>query len=103
MTCYLLHFDQPYRHAQHYLGYTAGPAEVRYHEHCTNSDVKLVAAVRRAGIGIQLARVWPEAEREFEQRHKYREGKGGRHRFGATHSLRPFCPICKAAKAGPRV
>lgn len=93
MTCYLIHFDTPYKHAQHYMGYTSRSARARFAEHLTGSDVALVRAARDAGITMRLARIWGKEGRAFESRHKYRAP--GQHRHGTKRSLRPLCPICR--------
>lgn len=88
MAVYLLHFDRPYRHAKHYLGFAedarleariaehrrARPADGRHH--------RLMEVVRAAGITFTVARVWPGADRSRE-----RQLKNNR---GAKH-----CPICR--------
>ena len=81
---YLLHFDRPYRHAAHYLGYSPNiPARLR--EHAAGTGARLTQVVKDAGIGWQLARTWPGATRRDERRLK-RRGSGRRQ-----------CPMCKAA------
>ena len=58
-TVYLLHFDQPYKHARHYVGWTARNVKRRLAEHEAGHGARLLAVVRAAGIGWQLARLWP--------------------------------------------
>jgi predicted GIY-YIG superfamily endonuclease len=58
-TVYLLHFNQPYKHARHYVGWTARNIKVRLAEHAAGHGARLLAVVREAGIGWQLARLWP--------------------------------------------
>ena len=58
-TVYLLHFDQPYKHARHYVGWTARNVKRRLAEHEAGRGARLLAVVRAAGIGWQLARMWP--------------------------------------------
>ena len=58
-TVYLLHFDQPYKHARHYVGWTARNVKRRLAEHEAGRGARLLAVVREAGIGWQLARLWP--------------------------------------------
>jgi hypothetical protein len=88
MSVYLLHFDRPigdtssrYGYAQHYTGSTPDLAR-RLTEHAANSDVKIMAAVRQAGIGWTLARTW-EGGRVRERQLKV-QGGASRH-----------CPVCK--------
>jgi predicted GIY-YIG superfamily endonuclease len=56
-TIYLIHFDRPYRHARHYLGW-AVDLDARLSEHAAGRGARLLAVVRDAGIGWQLARTW---------------------------------------------
>jgi hypothetical protein len=83
---YLLHFDQPYRHARHYLGFTkrAGLAD-RILEHASGGAAcsPLVKAAMRAGCIISIARVWPDGSQTLERKLKNRGG------------LARQCPICK--------
>ena len=57
-TVYLLHFDRPYKHARHYVGW-ARNVKRRLAEHEAGQGARLLAVVRAAGIGWQLARMWP--------------------------------------------
>jgi hypothetical protein len=88
MSVYLLHFDRPigdtssrYGYAQHYTGSSPNLAR-RLAEHAANSDVKIMAAVRKAGVGWLLARTW-EGGRVRERQLKV-QGGASRH-----------CPVCK--------
>ena len=45
---YLIHFDEKYHHAQHYLGYT-GDLENRIAEHAAGVGSPLLAAVSESG------------------------------------------------------
>jgi predicted GIY-YIG superfamily endonuclease len=79
-TVYLLHFDRPYRHAAHYTGWTTNlPA--RLAEHDAGHGARLLAVIRNAGIGWQLARTWigPRAR----ERALKRQGGASRR-----------CPLC---------
>lgn len=80
---YLLHFDQPFHHARHYLGWASNlNARVEHHRKGT-SGVRLMEAVRDAGIGFEVARTWNNVTKKFERRLK---NQGG---------LSRHCPICK--------
>ena len=83
---YLLHFERPYQHAQHYLGYSPRIAD-RLERHAAGTGARLTQVVKDAGIGWTLARVWPGATRQDERRLK-RRGSGRRQ-----------CPTCKAGVA----
>ena len=87
-TVYLLHFDQPYKHARHYVGWTARNVKRRLAEHEAGRGARLLAVVRAAGIGWQLARLWPGG------RARERQIKSGR---AAT----PASARCAASAAVP--
>jgi hypothetical protein len=80
---YLIHFDRPFKHAKHYLGYT-GNLEQRLGVHASNhSDcARLIHAVNLAGIGWTVSRLW-RGGRDDERRLK---NLGDRSRL---------CPTCK--------
>jgi predicted GIY-YIG superfamily endonuclease len=78
----LLHFERPYQHAQHYLGYSPRIAD-RLDKHAAGTGARLTQVVKDAGIGWELARTWPGKGRTEERRLKNR-GSSRRH-----------CPICK--------
>lgn len=80
MTVYLLHFDEPYEHARHYLGQSEN-VKRRLAEHEAGRGARLLAVVHEAGIGWQLARLWPGGparERQIKR-------QGG---------LARCCPLC---------
>lgn len=83
---YLLHFDRPLSHAQHYLGFTEH-LEARLALHAKpngSSNHRLMQVIHEQGIGFVLARTWPgdrTAERKLKRR---KEG-------------RRLCPICNPA------
>lgn len=85
-TIYLLHFDRPFRHARHYLGW-ARRLEDRLAVHGKAHGSALMRAVADAGIGWQLARTWPG------DRHRERQLK-------AQGSRGRLCPICRATETG---
>jgi hypothetical protein len=93
--CYLLHFDRPYYHARHYLGLT-GCLEKRLelHRHGT-SRACLMGAVHDAGIGLQLARLWPVSD--YEDGHKLERSLKDRHNGPR------LCPICRGESLDPLV
>ena len=80
-TIYLLHFEQPYYHARHYLGWTEGVLEVRLERHMVGHGARLVSVVTEVGIGIELARLW-SGTRELERKLKNRKNSP------------KLCPIC---------
>lgn len=81
-TIYLIHFDEPYRHAKHYLGWTRD-LEARLELHRNGRGARLMSIVSGAGIGWIVARTWERQTRVEERRLKNRGGS-------ARH-----CPICK--------
>ena len=90
---YLLHFDGPYHHARHYMGYSED-VESRIKAHSVGQGARLLEVVRQAGIGWVLARTWPGG-RDLERRLK---------RWKNSPEL---CPICRqsvkeAVQHGPR-
>ena len=80
---YLLHFERPYLHAGHYLGWTEGPIQERIARHVSGHGSPLVACVVRLGIKVLLSRSWFNVTRKKERSLK---NIGG---------LRRQCPICK--------
>lgn len=89
-TVYLLHFTRPYKHAKHYVGFTAAEGlDERIARHRAGTGARLIAVILDAGIDFVIARVWhcssvAEA-REREKKLKYRG------------NLRT-CPLCRAGK-----
>lgn len=80
-TVYLLHFEQPYKHARHYLGWTRD-LEQRLAAHRSGSGARLLAVLKEQGIGFVLARTWPNSTRARERQLKT---QGGASRC---------CPVC---------
>lgn len=67
---YLLCFAENYRHARHYIGFVDGgdaELEARLRQHRSGSGARLMQVVTEAGIGFELARVWPDGDRNFER------------------------------------
>lgn len=89
---YLLHFDTPYRHARHYVGFVNGAEtlEGRLERHRRGDGARLIQVITRAGIGFRLARVWPDGDRNFERRLKNQK-----------NSPR-LCPICRGHERGDK-
>jgi predicted GIY-YIG superfamily endonuclease len=80
-TIYLLHFDEPFGHARHYLGW-ASNLDGRLWHHANGTGANLLRHVRRAGISWRLAATWP-GTRNDERRMK-------------NHGHARRCPICQA-------
>jgi predicted GIY-YIG superfamily endonuclease len=68
MTVYLIHFDRPYCHARHYLGFADNLA-ARLNEHSRGDGARLMEVIALAGIGWQVARTW-SGDRKLEHRLK---------------------------------
>jgi len=80
-TVYLTHFDRPYRHAGHYLGWTSD-LDSRLAAHRNGTGARLMEVIKEAGIGFQLVRTW-KGTRKLERQLKNR---GGHARV---------CPVCR--------
>jgi hypothetical protein len=84
---YLIHFDTPYRHARHYMGFAEqGNLDARLARHAAGRGARLIEVIQQAGITWQLARTWENATRDDERRMKCR-----------GHARR--CPICRAERS----
>lgn len=83
-TVYLLHFDKPYKHARHYLGFATN-VDARIAHHRVGTGARLMQVVREAGIDFELVRTWENVTRTKERRIK----NGG--------GLCRVCPVCQAA------
>lgn len=79
-TVYLLHFDRPYKHARHYIGW-AKNLDARLAEHARGHGARLLAVAAAAGITWRLARTWP-GNRARERQIKRQGGASRR------------CPLC---------
>ena len=84
---YLLHFERPYKHARHYLGF-AEDLERRLELHRAGRGARLVEVVVAAGIGFRLVRTW-EGDRTLERILKNRHNAPAR-----------LCPLCRAERRG---
>lgn len=83
---YLLHFNETYQHAKHYIGFVDGgfmELETRLKQHKAGTGARLLKVIKDAGIDFELARTWSEGDRNFE-----------RHLKNMKKSSR-YCPICK--------
>lgn len=82
---YLIHFDRPYKHAKHYIGFAEfGNLKKRIEEHRKGSGCNLIKVVNEAGIGWKVVRVWRNVDRNFERRKKNQGGAS------------KCCPECKS-------
>jgi predicted GIY-YIG superfamily endonuclease len=83
---YLLHFDPPYRHARHYLGYTEDLV-TRFALHLKGRGSPLVKAAVQNKSRITLVRIWA-GDGNAEQEIKRVVGSRGR-----------LCPVCNPKAA----
>lgn len=86
---YLLHFDKPYKHAKHYIGFseTEDNLQQRLEDHRNGRGARLMEVLKQNNIGFVLAKTYLKVNRTFERRLK---NNGGASRI---------CPICIEAKA----
>lgn len=68
-TCYLLHFEKPYKHARHYLGWT-NDLESRMNAHLEGTGARLLEVITENGIGFSLVRTWPDTTLNDERKLK---------------------------------
>jgi hypothetical protein len=83
-TCF--HFERPYKHAEHYLGWSEDAA-MRIEDHRKGNGANLMRVVCEAGISFSVAFIKDKATRLDERKIKNRGG------------LRRICPICKGRKS----
>jgi len=85
---YLICFDQKFKHARHYLGWTTDlPA--RLGQHADGVGARLMEVVTEAGITWRTSRIWA-GDRRLERKLKNRKG-----------STR-LCPLCAGDQANRR-
>ncbi len=71
MSVYLLHFQRPFGHAEHYLGWAdRDRLQFRLGHHGGSEGANLLRHVAGAGIGWDLTRIWPDGDRTRERRIK---------------------------------
>lgn len=80
---YLIHFDEPLKHARHYIGFTQLTVEERFEQHVSGKGARLTAVVAAAGIPMRVVRVWPGESRSFERKLKNSGGAA------------MYCPECR--------
>lgn len=79
---YLLHFDTPYKHARHYMGFVESNLERRVLQHRKGHAARLTQVLAEHNIGFQVARTW-EGDRNYERRLKNQK------------NAPRLCPICQ--------
>ena len=80
-TVYLIHFDKPYKHAQHYIGWTSD-LEGRLKKHREGNGARLIQVITGKGISFTVVRTWI-GERALERKLKNQK------------NARRLCPLCK--------
>jgi predicted GIY-YIG superfamily endonuclease len=85
--CYLLHFDRKIHGAQHYLGYSVHITR-RLRQHLHGAGARLVRQALRAGITVELVRVWTTDDRKQERALK------------KTRTPKSYCPKCRRTSGG---
>lgn len=83
----LIHFDQKYHHAGHYLGFSKH-LWFRIIMHRANTGAKLLREVNKAGIDWSVVRTWSVDSQAFERELKKRKNNPS------------LCPICHPELAG---
>lgn len=88
MPVYLIHFDEPFKHAEHYIGFVTKQSNLslRMDHHKNGRGARLMDAVSKAGIDWRVVRYWPKGDRTFERRLKGRSAKR-------------YCPICTPSQS----
>ncbi len=72
-TAYLIHFEERYKHAGHYSGFSTNlPGELA--RHAAGTGARLMKVIRDAGIGWHVSRTWEGVTREQENRIKESSG-----------------------------
>jgi len=97
-TVYLLHFNQPYRHARHYLGHAADDStelaevlDARLKQHAAGNGARLLQVITQAGITWQLARTL----RAEPQAEAWPGGRDLERRLKRQKNSPRLCPLCQ--------
>jgi hypothetical protein len=85
---YLIHFDRPFKHARHYLGFVkrAEGLDARLALHRSGNGARLLRALNLAGIGWRVVKTWPDGTQAEERRLKTQRAIPRLH-----------CPVCREA------
>lgn len=93
-TIYLIHLDQPMKHARHYLGFAIDlDARIETHRRGIAESCSFMRAVHKAKITWSVVRTW-KGSRDLEKKLKCRRPRkdGSRTRGG---SMTRHCPLCR--------
>ena len=92
--CYLLHFEtklgnpgEPRGQAQHYLGVTSA-LDCRLLLHKNKNGAAIMAAVGKAGVAWEVARLW--------RVESWEESRDLEHALKRRHNSPQLCPICQS-------
>ena len=85
-TVYLICFDQPFKHARHYMGWASDVHE-RIEQHAAGQGARLMEVVTDAGITWRVTITW-QGSRFLERRLKNRKNAPG------------LCPRCRYQATG---
>ena len=85
---YLLHYDRPLHHAQHYLGSCDDPQRIQSHGNGT-SRARLPQVFCQLGVQFVVARTWEG-------------GRTGERKLKNQKNARVLCPICRTRKLKDR-
>jgi hypothetical protein len=85
---YLLHYDSPLHHAQHYLGSCDDAQRIQDHGNGT-SRARLPQVFCQLGVQFIVARTWEG-------------GRTGERKLKNQKNARVLCPICRSAKLSVR-
>ena len=80
-TVYLIHFDKPYKHARHYIGFTTD-LNSRLEQHRNGNGARLMEVIKENNIQWCITRTWENVTRHYERRLKNRK------------NAKYLCPIC---------
>lgn len=83
---YLIHFEKPLHHAQHYMGFTEDLKQ-RLTQHAMGKGARLMEVIAEHGIEWKLARTWENGSRTMERQLKNQ------------HNAPLLCPECSGKEA----
>lgn len=90
---YLIHFDEPYKHARHYMGSTTeANLDSRLEHHRNGNGSRLMAAVSAAGISWRVVRLWAGDKNTERQMKNNVSGNTGQ-----------YCPVCHERPRGKKI
>jgi predicted GIY-YIG superfamily endonuclease len=86
---YLIHFDKPLAHAQHYLGYTASDSvEQRLARHKSSDGARILRACNLVNISYAIVKTW--------DCDTWRSARSLERKLKRQHNAKRLCPVCKS-------